>query len=343
MCTIIASASDDKITVVTSDKGVKGDTGTDGIDGLGFNNVRFTLLDNPLMHIMKSSNVAVAGIGGVNWDRSTVATGFNKYSEFATAGVDIPREETNGWRIEGASENLFLESATAATQDITVTSNTYTLSFFNTGTVTLSGAFSGSLVGTGANDRVSLTFAASAGTLTCAVSGTVEKAQVELGSFATSYFPTLSTPLTRSADRVTLPAAGNAPSFANDFSVYFNLYIDDSQTNTVLSVTSDLVFAISGTTITATFNGSTCTGTITLDAKNNICLVKNGTNLTLYIDSTLAQQQVGVSGITTDTASTIVAGGIVADATDNMFGWLNDVRLYEFALNIDEITYLGGC
>jgi hypothetical protein len=65
---------------------------------------------------------------------------------------------------------------------------------------TLSGAFSGSLVGTGANDRVSLTFTPTAGNLTLTVSGTVTDWQLEAGSNATSYIPTVTGSVTRNND-----------------------------------------------------------------------------------------------------------------------------------------------
>lgn len=84
--------------------------------------------------------------------------------------------------------NELSETDTLATQSVTVTADQRTLSFKGTGTVTLSGASTaGPLVGTGAEDRVSLTFTPSSGTLTLTVLGTVTDAQLEPGSAVTNY------------------------------------------------------------------------------------------------------------------------------------------------------------
>jgi len=84
--------------------------------------------------------------------------------------------------------NMLLATETLATQSVTVTAAARTLSFYGTGTITLSGASTaGPLVGTGASNRVSLTFTPTAGSLTLTVTGSVTQAQLELGSTATSY------------------------------------------------------------------------------------------------------------------------------------------------------------
>ncbi len=87
-----------------------------------------------------------------------------------------------------ARKNLLLATTTLATQSVTLTATPYTLSFKGTGTVTLTGASTaGPLVGTGANDRVSLTFTPTAGNVTFTVSGSVTDAQLEYGSAVTPY------------------------------------------------------------------------------------------------------------------------------------------------------------
>jgi hypothetical protein len=104
--------------------------------------------------------------------------------------------------LEGAGTNLLLNSATLATQTVTVTSGaSYALAFSGTGSVAISGGYVGTLVGTGTGtaNRVSLIFTATTASLTFTVTGTVSNAQAEL-SYPTSYIPTTTAQVTRSAD-----------------------------------------------------------------------------------------------------------------------------------------------
>ena len=87
-----------------------------------------------------------------------------------------------------ARRNKLLATATLATQSVTLTASAHTLSFKGTGTVTLTGASTaGPLVGTGAGNRVSLTFTPTAGSVTFTVSGSVTEAQLEDGSAFSTY------------------------------------------------------------------------------------------------------------------------------------------------------------
>lgn len=88
----------------------------------------------------------------------------------------------------GGRRNLLLATDTMATQSLTVAAVAHTLAFTGTGTVTLTGAsIAGPLVGTGASNRVSLSFTPTAASLTLTVVGSVTLAQLELGSTATAY------------------------------------------------------------------------------------------------------------------------------------------------------------
>jgi len=122
----------------------------------------------------------------------TNATRTNSTGVVETVAANVPRADfsdfgCNTLLTEAATVNLYVSPAILATQNVTTVLDTYTVSFYGTGTITFSGTFVGSLVGTGISDRVTLTFAATAGTLTSTVTGTVTNAQVELQTYATSY------------------------------------------------------------------------------------------------------------------------------------------------------------
>ena len=124
-----------------------------------------------------------------------LTSGSNLRCQYSAAGVPL------GFLSEPQRTNLLLNSAALATQSVTVSATAYTLSFEGTGTVTLSGASTaGPLVGTGATDRVSLTFTPSAGSLTLTVSGTVNYANLEAGLFRTSPIVTAGSAVTRGPD-----------------------------------------------------------------------------------------------------------------------------------------------
>lgn len=150
----------------------------------------------------------------VTFTRSSTATYYGSDGLLKTAAANEPRYDYDpvtlqlrGLLIEEQRTNLLLDSASLSTQTRTVTAVAHTLSFQGTGTVTLSGASTaGPLVGTGANNRVTLTFTPTAGSLTLTVSGTVTNAQLEAGTFATSYIPTTMAAVTRAADVARVPA-----------------------------------------------------------------------------------------------------------------------------------------
>ena len=121
-----------------------------------------------------------------------------------------------GTLVETEARTQLLHTTDAlVTQSVTTTAEAHTLHFTGTGTVTLSGtSTAGPLVGTGTGEenRVSLTFTPTAGTLTLTVSGTVTDAQLEVGSIPSSYIPNL-------AASGTVPRAADTGGLTIDSSV----------------------------------------------------------------------------------------------------------------------------
>ncbi len=153
---------------------------------------RFALLGRPLAFADLFTLTS-----GVKW----LADASGTLSQVAAGqpAVDVSSGRRR-WLLEGASTNVLLNSAAPTTSSVAVTAGTWTLSFWGTGSITLSGAASGTLTGTGAATRVSLTVTATAGTLTLTVSGAVANAQLEVAPAATSYIPTTGGAITRPTD-----------------------------------------------------------------------------------------------------------------------------------------------
>ena len=115
------------------------------------------------------------GSGTPTFTRSTVAT----VTDFEGLVKNVLSGEA---RFMGARRvrNLFSSSATLATQGVTVVvGRSYRISFSGTGTITLSGAATGSLAGTSGQRSAMNVVTATTTTLTCTVSGTVTNAQCE--------------------------------------------------------------------------------------------------------------------------------------------------------------------
>lgn len=144
------------------------------------------------------------------------ATRFNANGAIEIVNANIPRYDYDpvsltcrGQLIEETRSNLFLNSlidgTNLATQSVTLSAIAYTVSFYGTGNIVISGGHSATVTGSGAfPTRKTYTFTPTAGSSTFTVSGTVSYAQVEAGTFATSYIPTAASSATRNADVVTM-------------------------------------------------------------------------------------------------------------------------------------------
>jgi hypothetical protein len=103
-------------------------------------------------------------------------------------------------RILPQRTNLILNSDSPVTQTITVTASTYTLSFYGSGTINLSNAFSATVVGDGTNVRKVFTFLSTGTSLVLTIIGDVTKAQLELSTYPTNYLGSTTAANTRTGD-----------------------------------------------------------------------------------------------------------------------------------------------
>lgn len=217
----------------------------------------------------KSLVDATTGQNLVTFTRASSGTYVDSQGVIKTATTNEARFDHNpttgeslGLLVEEQRTNLLLNSGTLSTQNVTVTAVAHTLHFTGTGTITLSGtSTAGPLVGTGTGEanRVSLTFTPTAGTLTLTVSGTVTNAQLEIGSFRTSYIPTTTAAVTRSADVASITGANFSSWYRQDEGTVFGDSIFTANTNTRLisantNATSNRVMITRGTGSNGNFN-----------------------------------------------------------------------------------------
>lgn len=161
--------------------------------------------------------------GYSTYSRASLGTYFDRDKMLQTVSNDVQRINWNpltgafeGVLVEPARTNSLVQTNAAAyrlTLAQTVRFGTgyltplvpYTLSFYGTGTVTLSGVVATTVIGTGEWVRTVLTITPTAGTLTFTPSGDVLYAQFEQGAYPTSWIPTTTTSVTRAADIVGPP------------------------------------------------------------------------------------------------------------------------------------------
>lgn len=156
------------------------------------------------MNVVKPDTIN--SVGSIT--RSSIGTYFDSAGVMQTAAINQVREnydpitkEFLGILIESSATNILLNSSSLSTQSVTTSATEYTLSFYGTGQIVLSGTASATIVGTGAYPvRTKYTFMATAGSLTLTVTGTVQKAQLEVGSKETSWISTNGSTATRAAD-----------------------------------------------------------------------------------------------------------------------------------------------
>lgn len=157
--------------------------------------------------------------------RATNATFIGSNGLIQSAAINVARFDHDpvtlvckGLLLEEQRTNDIRTSSAPATQTRTVTAVPYTLSFYGTGTIVLSGVHVATVTGSGAYPaRTTLTFTPTAGSLILTITGSVTNAQLEAGLFATSWIQTLAIgSVTRSADVCSITGANFAGMYNQD-------------------------------------------------------------------------------------------------------------------------------
>lgn len=279
-----------------------------------------------------------------NWTSGTTWTSIDSGEVWSINGnAEVYQGEWDtqgpkGYLAEGATTNLFLNSAVGATQTTpALTAAAYTLSFKGTGSIVSTGGFVGTLAGTGATNRVSLTVSATAAAATLTVTGSVTEVQLELGGFATSYIPTAGTAVIRNADILTYPSAGNI--LAAQGAGYFECQvIDTSLTATrypIVDISNGKGFSFTNPTSVSNNTSATVT------TKTGLLSVNTGIRKRAGYYGT----SVGVTGDgqapVTNTAGTGISWSVIsiggASGSGALNGNIRNVRLWTSQLTSAQI------
>ena len=257
-----------------------------------------------------------------------------------------------GLLIEEARTNLLLNSAALSTQSVSVTAQAYTLSFYGTGTVTLSGASTaGPLTGTATGTRVSLTFTPSAGSLTLTVSGSVLYAQLEAGQCPTTWITTTGTSASRA--RETCAISGFGPLHSTAGTLYAEVLMPFTPpSDGVLRRIVQLDAGSEADRISLHLSGASVymdmqTASAAQVSASLGSLTANVAKKVAYAWSTNdCAGVIGGGNIVTDTSATVPTGlttarlGNASASGSDLSGYIRAVRYYPRRLTNNELTAL---
>lgn len=293
---------------------------------------------------------------------NNTATYTNSSGVITAINANLPRFDYNpttlvcrGLLIEEARTNLLLNSlidgTSLSTQSVTVAATAYTLSFYGTGSINLSGTTTATVAGTGAYPaRTTYTFTPTAGSLTLTVTGTVQYAQLEAGAFATSFIPTAGTSVTRSADVATVTGT-NLTSWYNQTEGSFE--VTGSSFNG--AVTKSLLSVDDGTTQNRmTIRRTSANAMGSLGVVSNVTQWNDGTAANTWVNNTTGSVCLGyklnnigfaLNGATTitDTSATVPTISIMrigeeaTGAATTMCGYIQKIMYWPFKITNNEI------
>jgi hypothetical protein len=217
--------------------------------------------------------------------RASTATFIGSNGLIQSAAINEARFDHNpvtlackGLLIEESRTNLVFPSATLTTQTRTVTAVAHTLSFYGTGSVVLSGTHVATVTGTGAYPtRTTLTFTPTAGSLILTVTGSVTEAQLEAGSFPTSYIPTVASSVVRSVDVCSITSLSPWYNFTEGtmLAVFSGMMPDSLGGNRSIAAMSDGTYS-NLISLAKTSNAASIQGEVTQIGTSQLAIARSG-------------------------------------------------------------------
>jgi hypothetical protein len=292
---------------------------------------------------------------GLTFGRASNAWCFDGTGALQQASSNVPRFDyepftltPRGLLLEEQRTNLFLNSQSPATQNVTTTAQAYTVSFYGTGSIALTGTITHTINGSGANVLTQYTATATAGTLTCTVSGSVANAQVEAGPFATSRIVTAGGTVTRATDNLSMSSIPWLNATTGSLSAEYMVEGLASANNPRIAVFST---GAEANRIALYINGSDSNrmggivasgGTVTADTEATAPTTAATANTILKQAMRYAANDVAVSNngsavqtdnsVTLPTPTQLVFFKKVDDGSQRASGWLRRFRYWNYGL-----------
>jgi hypothetical protein len=286
------------------------------------------------------------------------ATRFNSSGVIEIVNANLPRFDFNpsslvclGQLIEEARTNLFLNSlidgTNLATQSVTLTAVTHTLSFYGSGSVDITGGHTATVAGVGDfPNRKTYTFTPSAGSSTFTVTGDVKFAQLETGAFATSYIPTAATSVLRNADVVSMTGTN----FSDWFNASEGTFVATAASLTTVAATRSIFDVRSAATVRMSLqNFGTFASFVVVDTTTQASLDAISTvaaNTFFQIAGGYKANNFGAAAnggaAATDVSGTVPAANVAwiggVNGTSVRNGWINKIAYYPQRLTNAEIS-----
>jgi len=196
----------------------------------------------PLTFVAVKTNIRINAITGsvtrVQLNRGPTVLKYLPTTSTERYGVPISRNPANNEMMlisEPARTNYLLNSATPATQTVSLTANTYTLWITGAGSVALSGGPTGTAT---AGAPVTFTLASTT-SVTFTITGTVSFFQCENGSFPTSKIYTWTAARSRSGTQMSV-ATSAFPTLGSEYLIYCDYWLKEtSGTSYIFALLTD--------------------------------------------------------------------------------------------------------